>query len=132
MNAMIICDANDQSSAVLTVTENGFGKRTSVSEYNTQGRGGQGVISIQTSERNGNAVGAILVEEDDEAMLITNGGTLVRTRVAEVSIVGRNTQGVKVIGVSKGEQLISVEKVAESDEDESDLDGDAASPADED
>ncbi|MBX2847257.1 MAG: DNA gyrase subunit A [Acidiferrobacterales bacterium] len=118
VNAMIICDANDADSAVLTVTENGFGKRTSLSEYNTQGRGGQGVISIQTSERNGNAVGAILVEEDDEAMLITNGGTLVRTRVSEVSIVGRNTQGVKVIGVSKGEQLISVEKVAESDEEE--------------
>ena len=132
VNAMIICNADDQNSAVLTVTENGFGKRTSVSEYNTQGRGGQGVISIQTSERNGNAVGAILVEEDDEAMLITNGGTLVRTRVAEVSVVGRNTQGVKVIGVSKGEQLISVEKVAESDEDESDNDGDVAPSMDED
>jgi len=119
VNAMIICNADDQESAVLTVTENGFGKRTSLSEYNTQGRGGQGVISIQTSERNGNAVGAILVEDGDEAMLITNGGTLVRTKVSEVSVVGRNTQGVKVIGVSKGEQLISIEKVAESDEEES-------------
>ena len=118
VNAMIICEADDQESAVLTVTENGFGKRTSLSEYNTQGRGGQGVISIQTTERNGDAVGAILVEDDDEAMLITNGGTLVRTRVSEVSVVGRNTQGVKVIGVSKGEQLISIEKVAESDEDD--------------
>ena len=116
VNAMIICNADDQESAVLTVTENGFGKRTSLSEYNTQGRGGQGVISIQTSERNGDAVGAILVEDDDEAMLITNGGTLVRTKVSEVSVVGRNTQGVKVIGVSNGEQLISIEKVAESDE----------------
>ena len=77
-------------------------------------------------------MGAILVEEDDEAMLITNGGTLVRTRVAEVSVVGRNTQGVKVIGVSKGEHLISVEKVAESDEDESDNDGDVAPSMDED
>ena len=87
----------------------------------TQGRGGQGVISIQTNERNGNSVGAILVEESDEAMLITNGGTLVRTRVSEVSVIGRNTQGVKVIGVSEGEQLISIEKVAESDEDEDDV-----------
>ena len=119
VNAMIICEAEDQDSAVLTLTENGFGKRTMLSEYNTQGRGGQGVISIQTTERNGNAVGAILVSEEDQAMLITNGGTLVRTRVAEVSIVGRNTQGVKVIGVNTDEQLISVEKVAESDEDES-------------
>jgi len=92
-------------------------KRTLLSEYNVQGRGGQGVISIQTSDRNGNAVGAILVEDDDEAMLITNGGTLVRTRVAEVSVIGRNTQGVKIIGVSENEQLISIEKVAESEED---------------
>ncbi len=126
VNAMIICDAGDQDSAVLTLTENGFGKRTLLSEYNVQGRGGQGVISIQTSERNGNSVGAILVEEHDEAMLITNGGTLVRTRVAEVSVIGRNTQGVKIIGVSEDEQLISIEKVAESDEDddaEAELDG---------
>lgn len=118
VNAMIICNSDDEESAVLTLTENGYGKRTLLSEYNVQGRGGQGVISIQTSERNGNAIGAVLVEEHDEAMLITNGGTLVRTRVAEVSVIGRNTQGVKVIGVSKGEQLITVEKVAESDEDE--------------
>lgn len=122
VNAMIICNVDDEDSAVLTLTENGYGKRTLLSEYNVQGRGGQGVISIQTSERNGNAVGAVLVEEHDEAMLITNGGTLVRTRVAEVSVIGRNTQGVKVIGVSKGEQLVTVEKVAESDDDESSSD----------
>lgn len=118
VNSMIICEAQDDDSAVLTLTENGYGKRTMLSEYNCQGRGGLGVISIQTSERNGNSVGAILVEEDNEAMLITNGGTLVRTRVAEVSVIGRNTQGVKVIGVSAGEHLISVEKVAESEEEE--------------
>lgn len=126
VNAMIICDAEDTESAVLTLTENGFGKRTMLSDYNCQGRGGQGVISIQTSERNGDAIGAILVENDDEAMLITNGGTLVRTRVSEVSIIGRNTQGVKVIGVSEGEQLISVEKVAESDDDSDDKADDSA------
>ena len=118
VNAMIICEADGQDCAVLTVTQNGFGKRTALSEYNCQGRGGQGVISIQTNDRNGNAVGAILVEEGDEAMLITNGGTLVRTRVNEVSVIGRNTQGVKVIGVSEGEQLISIEKVAENEGDE--------------
>lgn len=118
VNAMIICDAGDADSAVLTLTENGYGKRTMLSEYNVQGRGGQGVISIQTTDRNGNAVGAILVQEGNEAMLITNGGTLVRTRVSEVSVIGRNTQGVKIIGVSAGEKLISIEKVAESDDDE--------------
>ena len=118
VNAMIICEAGDQESAVLTVTENGYGKRTVLSEYHRQGRGGQGVISIQTNGRNGNSVGAILVGESDQAMLITNGGTLVRTRVAEVSVIGRNTQGVKVIGVSTDEFLISVEKVAEPEQDE--------------
>jgi len=121
VNAMIICESSDAESAVLTVTENGFGKRTALSEYNRQGRGGQGVISIQTSDRNGNAVGAILVSDADEAMLITNGGTLVRTKVSEVSVVGRNTLGVKVIGVSEGEHLISVEKVAETEDDDDDL-----------
>ena len=123
VNSMIICDADDQESAVLTLTENGFGKRTLLSEYNTQGRGGQGVISIQTNDRNGNSVGAVLVEDADEVMLITNGGTLVRTKVAEVSVIGRNTQGVKVIGVTKGEHLISVEKVDESEDDDDVLDG---------
>ena len=127
VNAMIICDAEGQDCAVLTVTQNGFGKRTALTEYNCQGRGGQGVISIQTNERNGNAVGAILVEDNDEAMLITNGGTLVRTRVNEVSVIGRNTQGVKVIGVSKGEHLISIEKVAENDEEDASDESDAQS-----
>lgn len=127
VNAMIICNSDDLDSAVLTVTEKGYGKRTALVEYNCQGRGGQGVISIQTNERNGDSVGAILVEDHDEAMLITNGGTLVRTRVGEVSVIGRNTQGVKVIGVADGEQLISVEKVAESDaEDDDDIDTPAA------
>lgn len=120
VNAMIICEPSDKDSTVLTVTEKGYGKRTALQEYNCQGRGGQGVISIQTNERNGNCVGAILVEDADEAMLITNGGTLVRTRVAEVSVIGRNTQGVKVIGVSGDEQLISIEKVAETDQDDND------------
>ena len=117
VNAMIISDSADETSAVLTVTEKGYGKRTFLKEYNVQGRGGQGVISIITNDRNGDAVGAVLVDDSDEAMLITNGGTLVRTRVAEVSIVGRNTQGVKVIGVSADEKLIKIEKVVESESD---------------
>ena len=115
VNAMIVCDSDDADHAVLTLTENGFGKRTDLSEYSLQGRGGLGVISIQTSERNGQCVGAILVQPDDQAMLITNGGTMVRTRVSEVSVVGRNTQGVKIIGVSEEEALIGVAKVIESD-----------------
>ncbi len=95
---------------VLTVTEMGFGKRTPVSEYPVKGRGGQGVISIQTSERNGDVVGAELVNCDDEIMLITNGGTLVRTRIDEVSVQGRNTQGVRLIRLSNGERVVGLDR----------------------
>jgi DNA gyrase subunit A len=112
--ALIVVDQGD----VLTVTENGFGKRTPVSEYPLRGRGGQGVISIQTSERNGSVVGAVQVDETDEVMLITNGGTLVRIRAAEISVLSRNTQGVKLIAVQSDERLIGVEKVAGMNGDE--------------
>ncbi len=96
---------------VLTATENGYGKRSRVEEYPVHGRGVQGVISIQTSERNGAVVGAVLVEDDDEIMLITDGGTLVRTRTSDVSVLGRNTQGVKLISLSGAERLIGLERV---------------------
>ncbi len=106
---------------VLTVTENGYGKRTPISEYPVHGRGGQGVISIQTSERNGSVVGAVQVVDEDEIMMITDGGTLVRNRVADISRMGRNTQGVIMIRLSKQEKLIGIERVEslEDDEDES-------------
>ncbi|MDQ2069178.1 DNA gyrase subunit A [Natronospira bacteriovora] len=96
---------------VLTATENGYGKRTPVSEYSVQGRGGQGIKSIQTSARNGGVVGAQLVYDDDEIMLISNGGTLVRTPVADISVVGRNTQGVRLIRLADGEKLVGVERI---------------------
>ncbi len=101
---------------VLTVTENGYGKRTPLEEYRFQSRGGQGVISIRTSERNGRVVGAVLAQEEDEIMLITNAGTLVRTRVSEISQVGRNTQGVKLIALADDERLVGVERIVEKDE----------------
>ena len=104
---------------VLTATENGYGKRTPVSEYPVYGRGGQGVISIQTSERNGNVVGALLVNDEDEMMLITNAGTLVRTRTSEVSVMSRNTQGVTLINLTNGEKLVGIEKIQETEEGES-------------
>jgi DNA gyrase subunit A len=103
---------------VLTATANGYGKRTPISDYPVHGRGGQGVIAIQTSERNGDVVGAVLVSNADEIMLISDGGTLVRTRVAGVSVMGRNTQGVTLINLSEGEKLIGLERVAESGDDE--------------
>ena len=126
--SMIIASAGEQDQAILTATANGYGKRTLLSEYSRQGRGGQGVISIQVSERNGDAVGAVLVGEADEVMLITNGGTLVRTRIAEISTIGRNTQGVRLIGVKGEEQLISIEKVAESASDDEPANGIESDP----
>jgi DNA gyrase subunit A len=101
----------DETMDVLTVTENGYGKRTPLSEFPAKGRGNKGMISIKTSERNGDQVGAVLVGEEEEIMLITNGGTLVRTRAADISIVGRNTQGVTLIRLTKGEKLIGVERI---------------------
>ncbi len=103
---------------ILTVTENGFGKRTLSTEYPTKGRATKGVISIKLSERNGKVVGAAQVDENDQIMLITNAGTLVRTRVSEISIVGRNTQGVRLIRTAENEQVVSLERIAEADEEE--------------
>ena len=106
--------------AVLTASGNGYGKRTRVDEYPVHNRGGQGVISIQGSERNGEVVAAVLVSEDDEIMLISSGGTLVRTRVNEISVMGRNTQGVRLISLHDEEKLVGVERIVEEEqEDES-------------
>ena len=93
---------------ILTATENGFGKCTPVEDYSTINRGGQGVISIKTSDRNGHVVAAVAVVPEQEMVLITNKATLVRARVSEVSVVGRNTQGVKLINVGKGEQVVAL------------------------
>jgi len=107
--------AHEEGGSILTATEFGFGKRTALEEYRVQGRGGQGIISIQTSERNGNVVGAVQVLEENQIMLISDGGTLVRTPVKDVSVVGRNTQGVKLINLTKNEKLVGLERVLEED-----------------
>ncbi len=98
---------------VLTATRNGYGKCTPIEDYRPQGRGGQGLISIQTSERNGEVVGALLVSEQDDIMLITDAGKLVRTRVDEISVMGRNTQGVRLISLSEGERLVGLDRIVE-------------------
>ncbi|MCW5624318.1 MAG: DNA gyrase subunit A [Burkholderiales bacterium] len=124
--------AADASQTVLTATENGYGKRTPVGDYPRHGRGTQGTISIQTSERNGRAVAARLVSTTDEVMLITTGGVLIRTRVAEIREMGRVTQGVTLIDLDPGEKLAGLERVVESDDDtivESD-DGTIVAPGD--
>ncbi len=107
-----------EGGTVLTASANGFGKRTEVTEFPTKGRGNLGVIAMVTSERNGELVGAVQVFEGDELMLISNQGTLVRTRADEVSVLGRNTQGVRVIRTKAAENLVSVERIAEPEEGE--------------
>ncbi len=114
-----------EDGCVLTVSENGYGKRTSVEEFPTKGRGSQGVIGMQATERNGAVVGAVQVFEGDEIMLISDQGTLVRTRVDEVSILSRNTQGVRLIKVKTDEHLVGVERIEESTADE-EVDGESA------
>ena len=112
--SMIVAQKGD----ILTATENGFGKRTALDEYRLSGRGGQGVISIHVNERNGKVVSAIQVNAEDEVMLISNKGTLVRVPVAEISLIGRNTQGVRLIQLSEGEALVSLECIANINEEE--------------
>lgn len=118
--------------SILTSTENGYGKRTNVDDYPLKGRGGQGVISIKTNERNGKIVGAVQVQSDDDFMMITDNGTLVRIAVSDVSEMGRNTQGVRLIRLTKGEKLVEIEKIEvlateEIGGDEDVIEGDGAS-----
>jgi DNA gyrase subunit A len=108
--------ANDESRSVLTATQRGYGKRTPIGEYTRHGRGGQGIIGIHTSERNGAVVGAVLVEESDEVMLISTGGVLIRTKVAQIREMGRSTQGVTLIALDEGEKLAGLERIEERDE----------------
>jgi DNA gyrase subunit A len=101
----------DEQGMVLTASQNGYGKRTPVEDFPIHGRGGQGVIALQISERNGQMVGALLVKPDDEIMLISSSGTLVRTPVGEISIQGRNTQGVRLIRLDEGDRLVGLERI---------------------
>tara|TARA_B100001250_G_scaffold414376_1_gene452340 strand:+ start:7709 stop:10252 length:2544 start_codon:yes stop_codon:yes gene_type:complete len=104
---------------ILIATENGFGKRTLVSDFKVQGRGGQGVIAIQTSDRNGKVVGALQISENDEIMLISSSGTLVRTTTSDISVMGRNTQGVRLIRLDDGDKLVGLERVEAIQENDS-------------
>jgi len=108
--------ASDETLSVLTATQNGYGKRTAIQDYTRHGRGTQGMIAIQCSERNGKLVGAQLVGEDDEIMLITTGGVLIRTRVSEIRELGRSTQGVRLINLAPNEALAGLEKIVEPDD----------------
>jgi DNA gyrase subunit A len=110
--------SSDEQLSVLTATENGYGKRTPVAEYTRHGRGTQGMIAIDCSERNGKLLAAELVAPEDEIMLITTGGVLIRTRVSEVREMGRSTQGVRLINLDEGETLAGLQKIVETNGDE--------------
>jgi DNA gyrase subunit A len=122
--AMLV--AEDETQSVLTATENGFGKRTPITEYTRHGRGTQGMIAIQTSERNGKVVAATLVSPEDEIMLITSGGVLIRTRVNEIREMGRSTQGVTLINLGEGEKLSGLQCILDRDEDGEGTNGNGA------
>ncbi|WP_116136480.1 DNA gyrase subunit A [Trinickia diaoshuihuensis] len=126
--AMLVAGSETQS--VLTATENGYGKRTPITEYTRHGRGTKGMIAIQTSERNGKVVAATLVDAEDQIMLITNTGVLIRTRVSEIREMGRATQGVTLISLDEGTKLSGLQQIAEADSDV-DVDGEGAAPDDE-
>jgi DNA gyrase subunit A len=126
--ALLVAENEQQS--VLTATENGFGKRTPIIEYTRHGRGTKGMIAIQTSERNGKVVAATLVEPRDEIMLITTGGVLIRTRVAEIREMGRATQGVTLIAVEDGTKLSGLQRIVEADVDDEAVDAEGSEGAD--
>jgi DNA gyrase subunit A len=108
-----VCDmvVTDGSGTLLTICENGYGKRTPVEEYRLQSRGGKGIIDIRTSDRNGKVVNLLAVKDDDEVMMITKDGQIVRTKVAGISVIGRNTQGVRCIALNDGDKLVSVARI---------------------
>jgi DNA gyrase subunit A len=104
----------EKGTTILTVTENGYGKRTQEDEYRVQGRGGKGVIDIKTTERNGRVVGAVQVRDEDQVMIVTNGGMLIRMKVKEISVIGRNTQGVRLISLeAENEKVVGISRLPE-------------------
>jgi len=108
------------ASTLVTVTENGYGKRTALDEYRVQSRGGKGIITIKTSERNGQVVDIKLCDEDSDLMFITDRGKVLRTAVGDLSVIGRNTQGVRLMVLEPGERIVAVAKLAEKDEENGD------------
>ncbi|GGY59024.1 DNA gyrase subunit A [Pseudoduganella albidiflava] len=128
-NVIALLVAENEQQTVLTATENGYGKRTPITEYTRHGRGTKGMIAIQTTERNGKVVAATLVDPSDEIMLITTGGVLIRTRVSEIREMGRATQGVTLIAVEDGTHLSGLQRIVEADADEVDALAEAAAGA---
>jgi DNA gyrase subunit A len=110
---MIVVNGIEDPASILTVCEHGYGKRTALSEYRSQSRGGKGLIDIKTTERNGSVVAVAKVVDGDEVMLTTTGGMVIRTKVSDISLIGRNTQGVRLIRVEEGDEVGSLAKLPE-------------------
>ena len=126
-DAVVSLEVVRQGGTVLTVTRNGYGKRTELGEYRLQSRGGKGLINIKTSERNGPVVGVNFLRADEQVMLITEKGMIIRLNTADISTIGRNTQGVRLIQLEEGDHLVSVARLAEREDDE-ESPGDPAGP----
>jgi DNA gyrase subunit A len=120
-------DPNDKTFTILTVTDNGYGKRTELDEYRIQSRGGKGIITMKTTDKTGLLIGTKAVTDKDDLMVITNKGQTIRTHLDEVRAMGRNTQGVRVINTNEGEKVVAIEHLAEKDEEEGGSDSGAAS-----
>jgi DNA gyrase subunit A len=116
--SMDILTPGTMGSSILSVTENGFGKRTPIDDYPLQGRGGKGVITVKTTARNGKLVGTQQITDQDEVMLITDRGKIIRLRCGEIPVIGRNTQGVKLIDLESGERVMAVARLAEKEEEQ--------------
>jgi DNA gyrase subunit A len=130
-NEVVTMDVVEPGTTLLSITSKGIGKRTPIDDYRLQSRGGKGIITIKTSGENGEVVGVLKVDETDEAMLITSGGQAIRIPVNGISIIGRNTKGVRLFRVSKGEQVVCVTKIIEPEEKiEEDIDDKKAITAD--
>ena len=114
-DAVVTMEVISEEASILTVTEKGYGKRTAIADYPRQGRGGKGVITIKTTERNGRVAGAVQVSSEDGVMLLTDGGTLIRLKASDVSVYGRNTQGVRILNVDNSERVISISRIADAE-----------------
>jgi DNA gyrase subunit A len=119
-----------EGGTLLTVAQNGYGKRTGLEEYRVQSRGGVGIINIQTSDRNGKVVGIAYVDDDDQLMLISQQGMILRTRAGDIRTIGRATQGVRLIEMEEGDMVVSVAKLAEREEEDAEAESAPADPPD--
>jgi len=117
-DAVVSLEILSLGAGILTASENGYGKRTPMEEYRLQSRGGKGVITMKTTEKTGRVVGVQQVTEDDQLMLVTDKGKIIRLRVKDIRLIGRNTQGVRLIDLEEGEKMVSLARLAEKDEEE--------------